>query len=171
MIDISALYDPIRHRYKGVYRNGKGWQAQVLPIDSDKTRAIGTRSTQEEAARLVATYYLSVFGDNWAEMVGARRAHAWRVRKMVRSSIKTVWLAEVRYAGDWVRVTPVEMGAEPHYQHPCWDAAGQGWYSASAALVAVRLYRHIHHINSASAWLAEQEEAQPSCAPRSRPAG
>lgn len=90
----SPLYDPITHRFKGVYR-GPGrdqWDA-IITTPQGKLMRKGRFPSQDGAARVVAEYYESVYGvesrgDGRTDASGVRRCSDlfWQPLRAVRWS-------------------------------------------------------------------------------------
>lgn len=151
MFDTSYLYDPTRNRYKGVYpnRNPGYWDVIVLSPLGKLIRR-GTFGSQEEAAQAVASYYYSVYGSDWSMAVEDRKRRYWRVRRMVRSSKIVVFLAEVRTPRSrvWTRLNTSHLDAP--FPLESWSVAGEGWLSAAAAIVAIRIHRFTQSCSAGS---------------------
>lgn len=147
MSDIAHLYDPLRHRYRFVYPHGRRWRTVVVAVDG-RRQLRGVHDLPEQAAMAAVAYYKGLLGADWLDMIRTRRRNAWRVRKVSRTQALAVWLAEVGRDRGVVRVGPEDVcdAAAGH-----WSAAGDGWLSQAAALVAVRTYRDLHRINSLTA--------------------
>lgn len=160
MIDTAPLYKPITHSYKGVYK-GVGrdqWNAAVTTPEG-KFKHIGRFSSQEEAARCVAGYYLNTLGVGWGELIQSRNRmkRDWRVKKITRFLYMTdlyrgprtiVYSAELMVDETWKRIILsdiVKQGIEDtgsaQVVEGMWDAAAEGWKTSSAAVVAIRMFR------------------------------
>ena len=160
MIDISYLYNPIEHRYRGVYRrtSNNKWDA-IVQTPQGVFQRKGSFSSQEEAARAVATYYQSVFGKEWVQALKDRyKKRIWRIRKVTRylymqdlhKGPKTVvFCAEIKMPDkSWHKITPKDLYNETEIQwindKGYWNEKAEGWHSISIALVAIRQYRALH---------------------------
>lgn len=153
MIDIAPLYKPITHSYKGVYK-GVGrdqWNAAVTTPEG-KFKHIGRFSSQEEAARCVAEYYLNTLGVRWAELIQSRNRmkRDWRVKKITRFLYMTdlyrgprtiVYSAELCINKQWKKIVPSDILLTAQVVEGMWDAAAEGWRTSSAAVVAIRMFR------------------------------
>lgn len=166
MISTDPLYDPIRHRYKGVYPGPGRDQWDAIPLSPEGVlERKGRFNTQDEAARVVAEYYRSVYGDNWAEVIKTRNRmrRDWRIKKIKRFPYMadlhrgpsvTVYVAEIKVVSleSWHKIQPVdivegvsdcEMFSSPNKViQMMWNDEGKGWRTIAAATVAIRIFRH-----------------------------
>lgn len=153
MISITPLYNPITHRYKGVYPapDGRGWDAIVLRQDKKLERR-GRFDTQEEAAIAVAQYYKDIYGNDWATTIKARSSsrlpykikitkhYPWMAARHKGPEV-VIYHAKADVEGDrknWVDVTPETAGI-PVPSEDMWDIELHGWKTTNAALVAIRM--------------------------------
>lgn len=158
MISTAPLYDVRTNRYKGVYAGPRRdqWDA-IVQTPKGKLERKGRFSTPEEAARAIASYYQSVYGDDWATVLKNRSRNQhdkYRIRRYKRYPYRaslhrgpsvTVFTADVRLSnGTWHRVVPADIVSNPAEINATvvmWSEPGQGWMSSTAAAVAIRMYR------------------------------
>jgi hypothetical protein len=156
MIDPTPLYDPIKHRYKGVYRAPNGrWDAIVQTPEGKLQRLPrGRYYCQEEAARAVAAYYEAVYGKDWVEAIKDRQRLTWRIKRVVRllhmgalhrgpRTIVYAAYAKIR-GGGWHKITPPDIlppGSNASLVVAMWHEEAGGWNDTATALVAIRMFR------------------------------
>jgi hypothetical protein len=74
-LDFIACTDPTRSGtspYRGVYRDGRGWQARV-----NKRRVGAVQSSAREAAKLVVRWWKAEYGEGWRAFFAYRQTQGW----------------------------------------------------------------------------------------------
>jgi len=148
VIDTAPLYNPLTHRYKGVYQRGRYWRA-IVQSPEGKLVFLGNHTEIEVAARAVATYYHDVYGKDWPKALHDRMRRCWKIRKVKRYPYRaqfhrgpsvTGYAAEVRLEdGTWHRIVLADVTGL--MDEGVWSEQVEAWRTSAVALVAIRVYR------------------------------
>jgi len=163
MIDINPLYDPIRHRYKGVYQGARfgSWDA-IVQSPGAKLLRLGRFSSPEEAARTVAGYYLNQYGPVWPLVIKHRRQPI-----VVKKVTRLLYMADLHlgprtFIYDALVLTPqntyhklkLEDVFPPDTDDATistmWHIRAGGWKTYNAAVIAARMYRELQCLSRPS---------------------